>query len=297
MPGSILLQLIYPHCPVPETENGYTFVNATTPQVHVSDLGLLRGDGIFETLGFFHTHTQALEPHLKRLQHSANLLDLAPPHLPSWRAAIKAATEKYIATNPSSAEAYIKLLYTRGLNTTNTPNAWVLVDASIDYVRERQHGLSVITLDRGYKHNVAQTSPWLLTGAKTLSYAINQAAAREAKRKGADDAIFLSSDEYVLEGPTSSLVFITQTTAVTPATNQGILAGTTQAAVFDFLDREGFKTEYRQVRPEELLSARAVWLVSSVRQAAPILRINDIPIATDSALTQRLNDYLEHRKH
>ena len=36
-------------------------------------------------------------------------------------------------------------------------------------------GIRVVTLDRGYRHDVAQTSPWLLQGAKTLSYAVNRA--------------------------------------------------------------------------------------------------------------------------
>ncbi len=53
-------------------------------------------------------------------------------------------------------------------------------------------------LDRGYRHDAERTSPWLLAGAKTLSYAVNRAMLREAARRGADDAIFVSSDGYVL---------------------------------------------------------------------------------------------------
>ena len=51
--------------------------------------------------------------------------------------------------------------------------------------------------------------PWLLAGAKTLSYAVNMAALRHAERHGAGDVIFVSSDGYVLEGPRSTVVIAT----------------------------------------------------------------------------------------
>ena len=84
------------------------------------------------------------------------------------------------------------------------------------------------------RHDVAETSPWLLAGAKSLSYAVNRAAQREAARRGAHDVIFVSSDGYALEGPTSNVILLADGVVRTPQTDQGILAGTTQAAVFAY---------------------------------------------------------------
>ncbi|WP_258935329.1 aminotransferase class IV [Nesterenkonia pannonica] len=55
-------------------------------------------------------------------------------------------------------------------------------------------------LDRGYDADLADRAPWLLLGAKTLSYAVNMAALRHAKANGHNDAIFVTPREQVLEG-------------------------------------------------------------------------------------------------
>ena len=117
------------------------------------------------------------------------------------------------------------------------------MDLGEDFSQARL-GIRVVTLDRGLRHDVAETSPWLLAGAKTLSYAINRAAQREAVRRGADDVLFVSSDGFALEGPTSNVVTLTDGVVRTPNTDQGILAGTTQAAVFDFFQSRGLRTEF-----------------------------------------------------
>ena len=152
--------------------------------------------------------------------------------------------------------------------------------------------MKVVTLDRGYSLDVAERAPWLLLGAKTLSYAVNMAALREAHRRGADDAIFLSSDGFVLEAPTASLILRFGDRFVTPAPSGGILQGTTQLSVYEYLEGRGFEAGYEQVPASRIAEADAAWLVSSVRLAAPIAAVDDRPLPVDHALTTDLNQYL-----
>lgn len=98
----------------------------------------------------------------------------------------------------------------------------------------------------------AERAPWLLLGAKTLSYAVNMAALREAHRRGADDAIFLSSDGFVLEAPTASLILRFDDRFVTPAPNGGILHGTTQLSVYEYLAAQGFDVGYDRIPATDL---------------------------------------------
>src|SRR5690606_30109253 len=88
----------------------------------------------------------------------------------------------------------------------DAPSGWAFGAPSPDFSAARTAGIRIVLLDRGYRHDIAQTSPWLLAGAKTLSYAVNRAAFREAARRGADDSLFVSSDGYLLEGPVSTLI-------------------------------------------------------------------------------------------
>ncbi|WP_256934334.1 aminotransferase class IV, partial [Microbacterium sp. BF1] len=157
-----------------------------------------------------------------------------------------------------------------------------------------QHGevLEVADLDRGYDLGAAERAPWLLLGAKTLSYAVNMAALREAHRRGADDAIFLSSDGFVLEAPTASLILRFDDRFVTPAPNGGILHGTTQLSVYEYLAAQGFDVGYDRIPATDLPQADAAWLVSSVRLAAAITAVDDVALPVDHTLTADLNRYL-----
>ncbi|HXR44427.1 MAG TPA: aminotransferase class IV, partial [Pseudolysinimonas sp.] len=183
----------------------------------------------------------------------------------------------------------------RGVEGGDLPTGWAYGAVSPDYSAPRTAGIRVVLLDRGLRHDVAQTSPWLLAGAKTLSYAVNRAAAREAVRRGADDAVFVSSDGFLLEGPTANLVLRRGDALLTPRIDQGILAGTTQGDLFDFAAQRGLTASQQLLRPEDLTSADAAWLVSSVRHAAPIRSVDGVERSIDRELSDAMNAFLRGR--
>jgi 4-amino-4-deoxychorismate lyase len=272
---------------------GHRLVDATTPLLHVEDLGATRGDGVFETASLVRGHVQALEAHLARLVQSAAMLELPRPDVAIWRDAVGAVAASL--STQGIAEGSIKFVLTRGVEGTGVPTGWVLGTASPDFTRERTEGIRVVLLDRGYRHDVPQTAPWLLAGAKTLSYAVNRAALRESGRRGADDVLFVSSDGYLLEGPTSTLLVRIGERLVTPRVDLGILAGTTQADLFAWAESAGFATGYELLTRDDLDRADAAWLVSSVRHVAPVRAVDARERSIDAELTARLNAALAER--
>lgn len=279
--------------PAPEDEvrsdfaDTFTALDPAAPALTVGELSTQRGDGVFESIGVVDGHPQEVAAHLDRLAHSARLCDLPAPNLAQWREAVELA-----AAPCGPGESVIKLILSRGVEHGPAPTAWVTAAEASDFTRARSAGIRVVTLDRGYPLDVPARAPWLLLGAKTLSYAVNMAALREARRRGADDAIFLTTDGFVLEAPTASLILRRGGTFVTPAPTAGILHGTTQLSLFGHLEARGFAALYETVPAASLATADAAWLVSSVRMAAPITAIDDVPLAQDAAFTASLNDYL-----
>lgn len=265
----------------------FTPVDASAPALSVGELSTQRGDGIFESIGVVDAHAQEVEAHLDRLSHSAALCDLPAPHRQQWRQAIGV-----MAASCPPGECVIKLILSRGVEHGPAPTAWVTAAQAPDYTAVRAAGVRVATLDRGYDITASARAPWLLLGAKTLSYAPNMAALREARRRGADDAVYVSSDGMLLEAPTASLVLRRGDRFLTPEPGIGILHGTTQMSLFAWLEQHGHPTGYQTLPASALVEADAAWLLSSVRLAVPIVAVDGTRIPHDDALTASFNSYL-----
>ncbi|MFZ1162377.1 aminodeoxychorismate lyase, partial [Mycobacterium sp.] len=247
-----------------------------TPLLFADDLAAVRGDGVFETLLVRDGRACLVEAHLGRLTHSAKLLDLPEPDLAAWRQAIELATRQWVGG--TDAEAAMRLVYSRGRERGSAPTAYVTVNPVADRIAAtRRDGLAAVTLSRELPSAGVEAMPWLLAGAKTLSYAINMAALRHAERQGAGDVVFVSSDGHVLEGPRSTVVIATpgdgggrSTCLLTPPPWYPILRGTTQQALFGVARAKGYDCDYRALRVADLFAAQGVWLVSSMTLAARV---------------------------
>ncbi|KRE79235.1 aminodeoxychorismate lyase [Arthrobacter sp. Soil763] len=291
----------------PAFENG-RIADASRPQLMATDQGATRGDGVFESLLAVGGRPRKLPAHLARLAGSARTLELDIPDGDTWRRAIETAiTEFRGADAAGDDEVVVKLLATRGVEGASTPTCWVQASLPPEAGRrQRETGIDVLLLDRGYDSEVGERAPWLLLGAKTLSYAVNMAALRYAHHQGADDVIFTSADGRVLEGPTSTVLLAHLDTVddgaggtrtvrrlITPQLDSGILPGTSQGALFTAAKAAGWELGYGPLVPDDLHDADAVWLISSIRLLAPVNHIDGKEIGTPelrSQLTAELND-------
>src|SRR5690606_8397215 len=104
-----------------------------------------------------------------------------------------------------------------------------------------------------------------------------------------DDVVFTTTDGYLLEGPTSTLLIRTADGYATPRPDLGILVGTTQAGLFTWAEGVGADTGCELLTPDDLIQAEAAWLVSSVRLAVPIRSVDAIPPAVDLRVTAAMH--------
>ncbi|MCW5953793.1 MAG: aminotransferase class IV, partial [Propionibacteriaceae bacterium] len=250
---------------------GRGVVAPETAVVTGDDLGLTRGDGCFDALRVtndsdgLRVHHRA--PHMARLGRSAALLQISDaPATSAWNELIDEALAEW----NEPGEAVLKLVLTRGAESTRSaPFGYLTLTTVPDYSRPRR-GVTAVSLDRGYRSDAFADAPWLLGGVKTLSYAVNVAARREALARGVDEPIWRSSDGYLLEGPTSGLIFATDDRLwTTPVAGTGILASVTVAAIFDEAGGQRVGTGEALFTPAQAIDCTGVWLVSAIRGVLP----------------------------
>ena len=113
-----------------------------------------------------------------------------------------------------------------------------------------------------------------LAGTKSTSYAVHMAAEAEAKRRGADDAVFVDGDGIVLEGPVTNIWWREGDTLVTPSLELGILAGETRATLLELAAGLGYAVEEGAYPLARLLEADEAFTSSSVREVLPVVAVD-----------------------
>lgn len=266
---------------------GKGVVPADTPILTADDLGLLRGDGVFETMHVRGGQPWQLDAHLARMARSAARMDLALPPRPELVELARQACAKW----PVETEGALRLVCTRGPESGAGPVTLfaTLAPVGAAHLRAREQGVAVVTATLGFAADVRACAPWLLGGVKSLSYAVNMASHRWATSQGADDVLWVSADGYALEAPTASLIWLTGDTVCTvPAESTGILAGTTARYLLDHAGDLGWTPAERMITPAELATADGAWLVSSVRGVAAIRRLDTVELPFARQHTARL---------
>ena len=246
------------------------------PLLRADDLGVLRGESVFETLRVAGGRPAFVDAHLSRLHRSAARLDLAVPPLDGLVDAAVAAWPR--------ADGVLRVVVTKG------GAAYALLTPVPAAVVAQRSGVSAVVLTLGVPAALRSASPWLLGGVKSTSYAVNMAALREAAARGAQDVVFSSLDSEVLEGATSTCAWVTDGVLVTPPPAEvAILPGTTADVALSLLD---VPSQVRRGTVQELRDADEVLLLSSVRGIAPVVALDGVP-RTVGPVTRRLQEAFE----
>ncbi|WP_413320446.1 aminotransferase class IV [Agrococcus sp. 1P02AA] len=270
-----------------------SIVDVTHPIVRADDLGVVRGDGVFDATlvragSDGAPRVEDRESHLDRLERSAAILQLPAPDRAGYGRAIDALVAAW--DFDAHPEAVIRLVLTRGPEGGGEPTAFALMAAlSASVVREREQGVSVTLLGRGHDGDEVAAMPWLLPGAKSLSYSINMAAKRHAAQQGFDDVVFVSPAGLLLEGPTSTLVIDRGGSLLTPQ-QEGILASITLEHLMEEAPAAGLSVAFAALGPDDLLTSDGAWLLSSGRLLARITSVDgqQLPVSPLDATLRRL---------
>jgi 4-amino-4-deoxychorismate lyase len=257
---------------------GRGIVDPNEPVLNADDEALLRGRAAFETTRVYAGSPFKLHEHLARLAGSAARIGLPPVDVEECgklaRSALDAAGEP---------EAVLRLYWTAGREGSGRPTALALVSSVPTQLEElRERGIKLIALPLGLQADLRAFAPWLLGGVKSTSYAVNMAAEAEAKRRGADDAVFLASGDIVLEGPVTNVWWRVERVLYTPALELGILAGVTRATLIAEAARLGYEVREGVFPLEHMAAAEEAFTSSSVREVMPAIELDGKPVGDGS---------------
>ena len=261
---------------------------AEGPHLSVFDRGFQLGDGVFETLRARGGHPTEIDAHLARLHRSADGLDIELPadvdaRLSGGIAALLAVD----GLDGADGDASLRITVSRGVFRTRgvlPPNedaqatiaiqAWPVVAAPADHL-EQGLRLAASAVRRDPRNPLATL--------KTTSRAEYVYARLEARRAGADDALFLTIDDHLSEG-TSANIFLVRGSAggtaelATPSLDCAILPGTTRSWLLDWAARVGLRPVEARLRREDLANADEAFLSSSVAGILPVTAFDGAPI-------------------
>jgi branched-chain amino acid aminotransferase len=242
--------------------------------VSVYDRGFLYGDAVFEVLRTYGGRPFALDEHLARLRRSAERVFI---ELPVDEATL--ATEIDSALGAASGEeSYVRIMVTRGSGplgldpaTATHPLRVVLVEPVVPPPRSAYAaGIAAVTVTT--RRAADDTTA---AGAKLANYLTSLLAIREARSRGAQEAIVIDGRGYVVEGASSNVFVVNGGTVATPPESAGILAGITRAHLLTAARSLAMPIVERDVVRDELFVAHEVFVTSSIREVLPVVRVDD----------------------
>lgn len=258
--------------------------------VSAVDRGFRSGEGVFETLRVREGRTFRLASHLERLQTAATGVGL---HVAST-ALTEAVAEVVEANAHLGADLVVRITCSAGALDLSGPFPGQGVGpATVVVTAQRTRAAGAPPLPPATGSLVDLHRP--LAAWKTTSYLVALTAGREARRRGASDALLCDAAGRPLEAATANLFAVSGTTLVTAPVTAGVLPGITRAAVLAIATELGLAVDERALSRTELRAAAEALLTSAVRGVQPLVVLDGRPIGsgTSGPITRRLDAALQ----
>lgn len=247
-------------------------------KVSVLDRGFLFGDGVYEVIPVFGGKPLRQAEHLDRLQRSMDRVSLSNPLTrDEWNTVF----QQLLQQNPGEDRS-IYLQVTRGAAAVRDlslfadiqPTVFVMVNdiKPVDYA-VLENGIEAITVD---------DFRWKACDIKSVSLIANVMIRLHANAKSVMDAVMVR-DGLVTEGTASNIFVVQKGVISTPPKSECLLPGITRDLVIELARANGLTVEEREIKKSELHTADEIWLTSSTREIAPVVKLDNHAIGNGVA--------------
>lgn len=280
-------------------------------KVHVGTHGLHYGSGVFEGIRCYDTAKGPaifrLRDHLERLENSAKILFMDMPYSIDE---IRAATHELVGANGLAA-CYIRPMAFYGYGELGVAATGNPVDVVI-----MSYPWGAYLGEDGQRNGITTTiSSWERIGPNVIPHAAkatgiylnSMLATTEARRAGYDEAIMLSSDGYIADGPGETIFVVKDGRLRTPPLAMSILPGITRDTIIHIAEALGYQVEETLLIRTDLYLADEVFMVGTATEVAPVrsvdgreigvgpitLELQKAYLATVNGLDERWTDWLD----
>ena len=272
------------------------FVDWADARIHVGTHGLHYGTGVFEGIRCYETTAGPavfrLQDHLERLDNSAKVLYI---DLPYSVAELRAATHELIAVN-GIGTCYVRPMAFFGygelaVGTLGNPVDVVIISFPWGaYLGEEGQQTGITT----------KISSWERVGPNVIPHAAkatgvylnSMLATTEARRAGYDEAIMLSGEGYVADGPGENVFIVKNNVLKTPPLSMSILPGITRDTIIHIARDLGYQVEETLLVRSDLYLADEVFMVGTATEVAPVRAVDDREIGVGPVTRELQKAYL-----
>jgi branched-chain amino acid aminotransferase len=248
-------------------------------RVHVGTHGLHYGTGVFEGIRCYATERGPaifrLTDHLQRLENSARLLYMELPYSVDE---LKAACIETIGVN-GLEESYLRPIAYFGYGELGVHTGENPVDVVI-----MCFPWGAYLGEEGQRHGIrAMISSWRRVGPNTIPHAAkatgvylnSMLATHEARRAGYDEAMMLSENGYVADGPGETIFMVKDDTVYTPDLSASILPGITRDTIIQIAQDLGRTVIEKPLVRTDLYMADEVFMAGTAVEITPVHSIDD----------------------
>lgn len=241
------------------------FVASEKATLHISDLAIQRGYGIFD---FFRVRENVLlyvDDHLDRFLQSASIMHLSAP---GTKAQLLSVLHELLQKN-NLPDSGIRMILTGGYSPDAyqpvTPNFIIMQSPLVIPDSTIPKSISIIT------HEFVRDIP----EAKTINYSMGIWLQKKIKEQQADDVLY-HTNGVVTEFPRCNFFIVTKdNTIITPDKNA--LKGVTRKRIFE-LAQSSFTIKEGPVTLDDIREAKEAFLTSSTKRIQAIVKVDGQPV-------------------
>ncbi|MEY2433274.1 MAG: branched-chain amino acid aminotransferase [Acidimicrobiaceae bacterium] len=254
------------------------FVPHEQARVPISSHVVNYGTGCFEGIRAYwnaddeQLYVTLLAEHIDRLLRSARILKL---DYEGSRDELCDIVVELLRRNAYREDAYVRPLIYKSEETIKV----TLTGLRTDLAAYSQPMGAYLDIERGLRLTV---SSWkriddnaIPARAKVIGSYVNAAlASDDARQKGFDEALMLTSDGHLAEASSSNVFLVAGGELVTPEASDDILVGITRAAVLELAVEMGIPARESRIDRSQILAADEVFLCGTGVQIAPVTEID-----------------------